>query len=119
MTFTVEQIIAFIIGGFGLVLTILNIWDKTNSVRREAEAPEREQNERIAALEVKVKEHDAALHLGNDRFKELKQICTMNVSSTLALIEFEIDYCRHHGDENISPALDGARNTLLQFLAQK
>ena len=75
--------------------------------------------QRVTVLEVKSKEHDEALHHGNDKFRELKQASTLIVTSILALIEFEVDYCMHHGDEKISAKLEASKEKLYQFLAEK
>lgn len=75
--------------------------------------------QRVTALEVKQREHDEALHHGNDRFRELKEASTLIITSLIALIEFEMDYCMHHGDENISDGLMEAKNELYHYLAHK
>lgn len=57
MTFNVWEIFGLlvtgIVGGSGLVLTILNIIEKSKNMRRDAQAPETEQNLRIENLERK------------------------------------------------------------------
>lgn len=74
---------------------------------------------RVTTLEVKMKEHEESLHQGNDRFKNQKKTDALIINSLVALIEFEVDYCMHHGDERISPRLDKAKNDLQSYLAEK
>ena len=75
--------------------------------------------DRITKLEVKVDEIDGSLKQGNDKFRELKKASTLIVNSIIALIEFEVDYCMHHGDEKISDKLEQSKNALYSFLAEK
>ena len=75
--------------------------------------------QRVTALEVKQEEIEDSLKLGNDKFRELKNASTLIVTSIIALIEFEMDYCMHHGDEKISDDLKKAKDNLYSFLAEK
>lgn len=81
--------------------------------------PQDSLEQRVSELEVKTKKHDEALHLGNDKFRELKEASTLIITSLIALIEFEMDYCMHHGDENISDGLMEAKSELYRYLARK
>lgn len=75
--------------------------------------------QRVTELEVKVKEHEDSLNSGNDRFREQKKTNALIINSLVALIEFEVDYCIHHGDEKISPRLDKTKIDLQSYLAEK
>ena len=74
---------------------------------------------RVTNLEVRMDEVEDSLKLGNDRFTELKSANKLIVTSIVALIEFEVDYCTHHGDERISEDLKKAKDELYRFLAEK
>ena len=75
--------------------------------------------QRVTNLEVKVNEIEDSLKQGNDKFRELKKASTLIVNSIIALIEFEVDYCMHHGDEKISDKLEQSKNALYNFLTEK
>lgn len=75
--------------------------------------------ERVDLLEIKIKEHDEILNANVDKYKEQKKTDSLIINSLVALIEFEVDYCMHHGDEKISPRLDKAKNDLQNYLAEK
>ena len=81
--------------------------------------PHSDLEERVKALEVKYKEHDDSLKEGRDNFREQKKTNGLIINSIVALIEFEVDYCIHHGDENISPRLENVKNKLYEFLSEK
>ena len=102
-----------------LLLNVCNLLGLAYVFYKFTRKPQDSLEERVTVLEVKCKEHDDALHQGNDKFRELKQASTLIVTSVLALIEFEVDYCMHHGDEKISESLNDAKNDLYKFLAEK
>ena len=81
--------------------------------------PHSDLEERVKVLEVKVKEHDDSLNQGKDNFREQKKTDALIITSLVALIEFETDYCMHHGDERISPRLEESKNNLQSYLAEK
>lgn len=81
--------------------------------------PHSDLEERVKTLEVKVKEHDNSLNQGKDNFREQKKTDALIITSLVALIEFETDYCMHHGDERISPRLEESKNNLQSYLAEK
>ncbi len=73
---------------------------------------------RIAVLEVKQKEVEQSLHQGNDRFREQHDVNEVIIRSTLALIEFEMQYClTEHKD--LSPGLEKAKDDLNRFLSKR
>lgn len=81
--------------------------------------PQEDLEDRVTKLEVKQEEMEDSLKQGNDRFRSLKDTNTLIVTSIIALIEFEVDYCMHHGDEKISVKLEESKNDLYKFLAEK
>ena len=104
---------------FQLALNICNLIALAYCFYRFTKKPHDSLEQRVTILEVKTKEHEDALHQGNDKFRELKRASTLIVTSIIALIEFEVDYCSHHGDEKISESLNDAKNDLYKFLAEK
>lgn len=111
--------IAFINQYMDAILNFANIIILAYAAYRFTRKPQDTLEQRVTALELKQREHDEALHHGNDKFRELKEASTLIITSLIALIEFEMDYCMHHGDENISDGLMEAKNELYHYLAHK
>lgn len=74
--------------------------------------------QRVTSLEVKIDEIEDSLKQGNDRFRELNTTTEVLINSTLALIEFEIQYC-YTENKPISNGLEEAKNNLNRFLAKR
>ena len=81
--------------------------------------------DRITKLEVKVDEISDSLKQGNDRFKDHEekfekqdQTNKVIIRSTLALIEFEIQYCLTEHKEP-SKGLEKAKDDLNEYLSSK
>ena len=81
--------------------------------------PQEALEDRITKLEVKQEEIEDSLKHGNDKFRDLKKAITLIITSIVALIEFEADYCSHHDNEKISDDLKKAKDNLYSFLAEK
>ena len=99
MTFTVSEIIAVVIGLFGFILTILNIKDKQNTLKKQASEPFEKLKGRVDAHDVEITDIKMALKQGNDRFREQEKHDKMQEESNevmqlcmLALIDFELSY---------------------------
>lgn len=73
---------------------------------------------RVTVLEAKQRDTEASLLQGNDRFKEQNNTNEVLLTSLLALIEFEIQYCLTE-DKPISNDLERAKTELHSFLAKK
>lgn len=73
---------------------------------------------RVAALEQKQKEHDQSLLHGNDRFRTQEKTNEVLIHSTLALIEFEIQYCLIE-KKPMTNDLQKAKEDLNRYLATK
>ena len=74
--------------------------------------------ERVAILEARQKEVEDRLHKGNKRFDEQDETNAILIHSTLALIEFEMQYCISK-DEQISDGLRVAKEDLNKFLSRR
>lgn len=95
MTFTIGQIAAFIVGLLGLILTILNIIDKRNTMKRTAEQPFNDLKRRVDGHDIEISDIKQALKLGNDRFREQEETNATFKSVMLSFVNFEIAYCLH------------------------
>ena len=95
MTFTIGQIVAFIVGLLGLVLTVLNIIDRQNNMKQAAEKPFNDLKKRVDGHDIEINDIKQALKLGNDRFREQEETNATFKSVMLSFVNFEIAYCLH------------------------
>ena len=101
-----------------LILTFGNVCIMMYAFRTFLKRPQKSMEERIAVIENKVKEIDQSLNLGNDKFRNQERTNEVLIHSTLALIEFEIQYCLiEHKD--MSKDLEKAKEDLHAYLAKK
>lgn len=80
--------------------------------------PHNSLDQRISALEVKQKEIENSLRQGNDRFRSQDDVNEVIIHSTLALIEFEMQYCLIE-HKQMSAGLEKAKEDLNRFLAKR
>lgn len=73
---------------------------------------------RVSTLEVEHREMKASLLKGNDRFREQDDTNEVLIRSSLALIEFEMQYCLIEHKE-MSDDLKQAKKDLKDYLAQR
>lgn len=73
---------------------------------------------RVSTLEFECKEFKKSLLQGNDRFREQDSTNEVLIRSTLALIEFEMQYCLIEHKE-MTDDLKQAKKDLKDYLAQK
>lgn len=120
MTFTVWEMIGLlftgIVGGCGLVLTLLNIADKSKTLKKDAQEPERIQNERIDGLERKFaamrEEFEHYKSQNTEKVQVLEEGNRVTQQAILALLSHAID------GNNIDQ-MEKARNDLNSFLINK
>lgn len=122
MTFTLGQIAGFIIGIFGFILTVLNIIDKRNSMKKSAQEPFDALKKRVDGHDVEISDIKQALKLGNDRFrehdsrfKEQEATDATFKSVMLSFVNFEIAYCLHTNYPHTEELLE-AKNELESYL---
>lgn len=115
MTFTIGQIVAFIVGFLGLVLTILNIIDKRNTMQQQAEEPFNALKRRVDGHDIEIGDIKQALKLGNDRFREQEETNATFKSVILSFVNFEIAYCLHTNYPHTEELMD-AKRELEQYL---
>lgn len=97
MTLTAGQLGTAAIALIGLILTILNIVDRVTTMRKNANAPFKELQDRVTVLEVKVLDQETRLLKGNDTFRKQAKFNNMLERVILAFIDFEIAYCHNTG----------------------
>lgn len=118
MTFTTGQIIAFIIGLLGAILTILNIIDKSTSLKAMKDSPFKALSGKVEQHDIEIREIKSSLLQGNDRFREQEDTNEVMIRSVLALIEFEIQYCLTEHKEP-SKDLERAKDDLHSYLSKR
>lgn len=118
MVFTTGQIIAFIVGFLGAILTVLNIIDKATTLKTKNNAPFEILSKKVDEHEIRLNKMESSLYLGNDRFREQEQTNEVLLRSLLALIEFEISYLLQEG-KPISKDLEKAKDDLHDFLSRR
>lgn len=81
-------------------------------------SPRRELELRVAELETDVKDLKREREVNEIRFKKIDDVLEVILRSTIALIEFEVQYCL---TENKIPtqALEKAREGLNEYLAKR
>ena len=118
MTFTTGQIIAFIIGLLGAILTILNIIDKYIALKDKSDTPFKALSGKVEEHDVRIGKIESSLFLGNDRFREQDNMNEILLRSLIALIEYEIQFCITE-DKPITKELEKAKDDLHTFLSKR
>lgn len=122
MTFTLLQLAGYVVGILGAILTIMNIIDKRNSMKKIAQEPFNELKKRVDGHDVEISDIKQALKLGNDRFREHdtrfdehdKTEATFK-SVMLSFVNFEIAYCLHTNYPHTEELLE-AKSELESYL---
>lgn len=89
-----------------------------NKPKNETKEQLKEMEERIIALEVCQKDIKQSLYMGNDKFRDQKEINEIILNSIIALIEFNIESCISQ-QQNPSEELKKAKANLNAFFARK
>lgn len=118
MVFSTGQIVAFVIGLLGAILTILNIIDKYIALKDKSDSPFKSLVGKVEEHEVRIGKIESSLFLGNDRFREQENTNEILLRSILALVEFEIQYCITE-NKPISKDLEKAKDDLHGFLSKR
>ena len=101
-----------------LVLTLFNIIIILYGFYIFLTKPRTSLEKRVQALEVKLAEVEKSLLQGNDRFRSQDEALEVLIRSTLALIEFEVQYCLTE-NKQISDDLKKVKEDLHIFLSHK
>lgn len=118
MTFTTGQIIAFVVGLLGLILTILNIIDKVAALKTKSETPFKLLSDKVEEHEDRLNKVESSLYQGNDQFRKQADLNEVFINCMLAFIDFEMAYCSATGYKDIED-LETAKSTLRKYLARK
>lgn len=116
--FTPWQIVAFIVGLCGFILTGLNIIDKLRTLRSAEAEPFENLKERVEILEAETKVIKESLRYGNDKFREQEETNATFKSVMLSFVNFEIAYCLHT-DYKYTDELMKAKDELERYLSGK
>ena len=118
MVFSTGQIVAFIVGFLGVILTILNIIDKAITLKTKSDEPFNELVRMVEELDVRVTKLEGANN-DIDKWKETQdETNEVLIRSVFALLEFEVHYCETE-HKPISKNLERAKDDLHDYLAQK
>lgn len=116
--FTTGQIIAFIVGALGAILTVLNIIDKHNTLKTRATQPFEDLRSKVYSHDAEISDLKVAIQRCNDRDREHDDTNEVLIHSVLALIEFEIQYCLTEHKEP-SKDLERAKEDLHSYLSKR
>lgn len=103
---------------FQLILALFNIIIILYGFYIFLTKPRTTLEKRVQALELKMAETEKSLLQGNDRFRSQDEALEVLIRSTLALIEFEVQYCLTE-NKQISDDLKKVKEDLHIFLAHK
>ena len=117
MVFTTGQIVAFIIGLLGAILTVLNIIDKATVLKTKSEEPFKVLSDKVSEHEVRLNKVESSLYQGNDHFRRQEALNEVFINCMLAFIDFEMAYCSTTGYKDTDD-LETAKSTLRKYLAR-
>lgn len=108
-----------------LILTFGNICILLYAFRNFLKSPQNALEEKLNSIlkrmdvyDMKLKEVEDSLKLGNDRFRGQNDLNEAFIYCMLAFIDFERAFCQHTGYKDVED-LERARETLQKFLAKK
>lgn len=117
MTFTVGQIVAFIIGFLGAILTILNIIDKVTTLKTKSDEPFTELVVKVDELADKLKVLEVALLNNNKRLDKQDETNEVLQTCVLVLVDYELGYCIRTGYDDTEDLMK-AKSKLRDHLAK-
>lgn len=103
---------------FQLILTFGNVVVLAYALYKFLNKPHDTLEEKVTQHDVDIKEIKSSLLQGNDRFREQTNTNEILIRSTLALIEFEIQYCLTE-NKPMSQELEKTRENLHNYLSRK
>lgn len=102
---------------FQLLVSICTLLGMFYAFKKFLEKPHDTLEQRVIALELKQKETEQKLLLGNERFNKQDDTNEVFINCMLAFIDFELSYCSHT-DYKYTEDLDKAKDTLRRHLAR-
>lgn len=112
-TLTVTQLVCLIVGIFGFVLTLLNIYDKVVRIKMESQKPLKDMEIRVDAMEKWSKLVDMRLNEGDKHFDRLDEGNKIVQQSLLALMDSALS------ENGKCEELKKARDSLYDYLSGK
>lgn len=109
------QTILMFMQGF---LTFCNVCIILYAFKGFLSKPHNDLEERVKTLEVEQKDIKERLLKGNDKFREQNETNEVLLHSTLALIEFEIQFCLLE-HKAVTPELQKAKDSLHDYLSKR
>lgn len=100
-----------------LLVSVCTLLGMLYAFKKFIDKPHETLENRLAMVELKQKEMEQKLHLGNDRFKKQDDTNEVFINCMLAFIDFELSYCSHT-DYKYTEDLDKAKDTLRKHLAR-
>lgn len=100
------------------ILTSGNICVLAYALFNFLKKPQNSLEQRVSVTEIKIKEIEASLLQGNDRFREQESTNEVMQSCMLALIDFELAYCIHTSYEDTDDLMK-AKTELRKHLSRK
>ncbi len=110
--------ISNILPAFQLLVSVCTLLGMFYAFKKFLEKPHDTLEARVIALELKQKETDQKITLGNDKFKKQDDTNEVFINCMLAFIDFELSYCSHT-DYKYTEDLHEAKATLRKHLAKK
>lgn len=101
-----------------VILTSGNICILAYALFNFLKKPQNSLEERVSVTEIKIKEIEASLLQGNDRFREQESTNEVMQSCMLALIDFELAYCIHTSYEDTDDLMK-AKTELRKHLSRR
>ena len=101
-----------------VILTSGNICILAYALFNFLKKPQNSLEQRVSVTEIKIKEIEASLLQGNDRFREQESTNEVMQSCMLALIDFELAYCIHTSYEDTYDLMK-AKTELRKHLSRK
>ena len=115
MSFTPGQIAGFFLAVVGLVLTLLNIWDKLSNIKKAANEPMKNLEERVTKLELKQEQNETRFIKGDEHFHIQTMYNRMFMQVQLAFVDFELAFCQHTNYANTED-LEKAKNLIQEAM---
>lgn len=101
-----------------VILTSGNICILAYALFNFLKKPQNSLEQRVSVTEIKIREIEASLLQGNDRFREQESTNEVMQSCMLALIDFELAYCIHTSYEDTDDLMK-AKTELRKHLSRK
>ena len=113
MTFTLQELIAFMVAAAGFAVTLLTLHDKVSAMRLKAKQPQTDIENRISNLEKWKDSVDGRLDRGDNHFDKLDEGNKVTQRALLALMDAALN--RDNGNEELIKA----RKELYEYLSDK